>query len=133
MNQYPVLFLTFKDVEGRSFDLAYGKLRTVISDLCKKHVYLETCDLVDTDDAEKFRRLKSENGEESDIQNSLKTIMRMMNAVYRKPVILLIDEYDVPLSKAEETKNKEYYRQMLVFMKERKYSSSHGTHMNICI
>ena len=37
----------------------------------------------------------------------------MMNAVYGKPVILLIDEYDVPLAKAEETKNKEFYRQML--------------------
>jgi len=113
MNQYPVLFLTLKDVEGRSFDLAYGKLKTVISDLCKKHAYLETSDLVDADDAEKFRRLKAEKGEESDVQNSLKTIMRMMMAVYGKPVILLIDEYDVPLAKAEETKNREFYRQML--------------------
>lgn len=113
MNQYPVLFLTLKDVEGRSFELAYSKLRTVIADVCKTHSFLENSDKVDPDDAEKFRRLKAEKGKENDIQNSLKTIMRMMKAVYGKPVILLIDEYDVPLSKAEETKNKEYYRQML--------------------
>ena len=113
MNQYPVLFLSLKDVEGRSFDLAYGKLRTVISDLCKKHAFLENSDQADQDDVEKFRRLKAEKGNEIDIQNSLKTIMRMMKAVYGKQVILLIDEYDVPLAKAEETKNKEFYRQML--------------------
>ena len=37
----------------------------------------------------------------------------MMHAVHGKPVILLIDEYDVPLAKAEASKNKEFYRQML--------------------
>lgn len=113
MNQYPVLFLSLKDVEGRNFEIAYDKLKSVISDVCKKHAYLENSTKVDPDDAEKFRRLKAEKGEESDVQNSLKTIMRMMNLFYGRPVILLIDEYDVPLSKAEETKNKDYYRQML--------------------
>ena len=113
MNRYPVLFLSLKDIEGRNFNLAYGKLKTVIADICKKQVNLENNDKVDPDDAEKFRRLKAEKGEEADLQNSLKTIMRMMTAVYGKPVILLIDEYDVPLSKAEETKNREYYEQML--------------------
>ena len=113
MNQYPVLFLSLKDVEGRNFDLAYDKLKTVIADLCKKHAYLEMNNLVDKDDVEKFRKLKAEKGEETDVQNSLNTIMRMMKTVYGKPVILLIDEYDVPLAKAEETKNKEFYRQML--------------------
>ena len=48
-----------------------------------------------------------------EIKNPLDTIMRIMHAVYGKPVILLIDEYDVPLAKAEETKNKEFYQQML--------------------
>ncbi|MDO5133707.1 MAG: AAA family ATPase [Eubacteriales bacterium] len=115
MNQYPVLFLTLKDVEGRNFDVAYGMLKTVIADLCKKlNPVMETCrDKVDKDDMELFTRLKSKKSEEEDVRNALKTIMRMMNAVYGKPVILLIDEYDVPLSKAEESKNKEYYDQML--------------------
>ena len=115
MNQYPVLFLTLKDVAGRNFDVAYGMLKTVIADLCKKlNPVLETCkDRVDQDDMELFIRLKSKKSEEEDVRNSLKTIMRMMNAVYGKPVILLIDEYDVPLSKAAESKNKDYYARML--------------------
>ena len=113
MNQYPVLFLTLKDVEGRSFELAYEKLKAVVADLCKKHVYLMNEAAVDADDRDIFIRLKAKTAGEEEIQNALKTIMRMMKAVYGKPVILLIDEYDVPLAKAEETKNKEFYRQML--------------------
>ena len=113
MNQYPVLFLSLKDVEGRSFDLAYSKLKTVVADLCKKHAYLAENEQTDPDDRIIFSRLKSKDANEEEIQNSLNTIMRMMKAVYGKPVILLIDEYDVPLAKAEETKNKEFYKQML--------------------
>ena len=113
MNQYPVLFLSFKDVEGRNFDLAYDKLKSVIADLCKKHASLVKNPEVDPFDVEIFQKLRGQTGTESEVQNFLKTLMRMMMAVYGKPVILLIDEYDVPLSKAEETKNQEYYRQML--------------------
>ena len=113
MNQYPVLFLTLKDVEGRDFDLAYDKLKAVIADLCKKHAFLAEEERIDPDDRDIFGRLKSKTAGEEEIQNSLKTIMRMMKAVYGKPAILLIDEYDVPLAKAEAAKNKEFYRQML--------------------
>ena len=113
MNQYPVLFLSLKDVEGRNYDLAYSKLKTVIADLCKKHEAIADNPKVNTADAEIFRRLMFQNAEEAEVQNALKTIMRMMKAVYNMPVILLIDEYDVPLAKAEETKNKAFYRQML--------------------
>ena len=113
MNQYPVLFLSLKDVEGLSFDSAFKMLKTALADLCKKHAYLQEEKAVDPDDVVKFGKLKSETGDLEDVKTSLKTIMRMMKAVYGKPVILLIDEYDVPLAKAEETKNKEFYRQML--------------------
>ena len=113
MNQYPVLFLSLKDVEGLTFVSAFKMLKIVLSDLCKKHVYLLEDKRVDPDDVMMFRRLKSETADLEEVKHSLKTIMRMMMAVYGKPVILLIDEYDVPLAKAEETKDKEFYRQML--------------------
>ena len=113
MNQYPVLFLSLKDVEGRCFELAYDKLKAVIADLCKKNESLADGKDVNPFDKEIFLRLQAKTASEEEIQNSLKTIMRMMKAVFGRPVILLIDEYDVPLAKAEETKNKEFYRQML--------------------
>ena len=113
MNQYPVLSLTLKDVEGRSFQLAYGKLKAVLADVCKKHEALADSPKVNPADALIFRKLMFQTAEEAEVQNALKTIMRMMTSVYGRPVILLIDEYDVPLAKAEETKNRDYYRQML--------------------
>ena len=110
MNQYPVLFISFKDVEGLSFETAYGMLKTVIADLCKKVNPAMKAEKVDPDDLGVFAKLKAQNAEQEDVRNSLKTLMRMMHAVFGKPVILLIDEYDVPLAKAQVNG---YYHQML--------------------
>ncbi len=110
MNQYPVIFITLKDAESLSFSTAYDKLKAIIADVCKKVPELENDHRVDSADSEAFRRLRYQTASENDLQNSLKTIMRMMHAVYGKPVILLIDEYDVPLAKANENG---YYPQML--------------------
>lgn len=113
MNQYPVLFLSFKDVEGLNFTDAYGMLEGTISRLCIKFSELVDKENVNPADKETFLRLMHKKASLNEIKSSLDTIMRMMKAVYGKPVILLIDEYDVPLAKAEETKNKEFYKQML--------------------
>ena len=119
MNQYPVLFISFKDVDGLDFESAYGQLQSILADYCKTIVPQLENQSIDSADAEIFERLKYQNGSLSDIKGSLKTIMRMMNAVYGKPVILLIDEYDVPLAKASEknTAGNRYYVQMLDVIK----------------
>ncbi|MBR1684690.1 MAG: AAA family ATPase [Clostridia bacterium] len=119
MNQYPVLFISLKDVDGLDFEKAYGKLRVILADLCKKHTLLIGNDAVDPADKVIFEKLRFNEAGDEDIQNSLKTIMRMMNAVYGKPVILLVDEYDVPLAKASEknTEQNRYYEQMLDVIK----------------
>lgn len=65
------------------------------------------------EDREIFNRLISQNAKPEEVKTSLTTVMRMMKAVHGKPVILLIDEYDVPLAKAEAAKDKKFYRQML--------------------
>ena len=115
MNQYPVLFISLKDAEGLGFSGAYGMLRSILSDLCVKHSYLGSSERVDSDDAERFKRLKSKTAADDEIKGSLLLLSRMMAAHYGKPVILLIDEYDVPLAKAHEEKEagERYYGQML--------------------
>ena len=113
MNQYPVLFLSLKDVGGRDFNIAYDMLKAVIADLCKKNDFLTSEKNINPFDRDIFIRLQAKTASEEEVRNSLKTIMRMMKAVYGKSVILLIDEYDVPLSKAEETENQQYCKQML--------------------
>ena len=115
MNQYPVLFLTFKGVESLSFENAYEKLRVKLAELCKKHEKLLYSDQVNKADRNIFQKLMDRNAPYADVTDALKTIMRMMTAVYGKPVILLIDEYDVPLAKASElnTEENQYYAKML--------------------
>ena len=119
MNQYPVLFISFKDVDGLDFESAVVALRGVISDFCFKYSEIIESDKVDPIDKATFNLLKEKKVEPAAIKSSLKTIMRMMNAVYGKPVILLIDEYDVPLAKASEknTAQNRYYVQMLDVIK----------------
>ena len=119
MNQYPVLFVSFKDVDADTFEGAYKMLGASIADLCKKIGDVENNISVNQADRDIFSRLMYQKAEEQDIKNALKVLMRMMNAVYGKKVILLIDEYDVPLAKASEkdtTKN-QYYSKMLDVIK----------------
>ena len=119
MNQYPILFISFKDVDGLEFADAYDMLAGTIAKLCIRYLSLETEKKAAPADAAVFHRLMYEQASKEEIKNSLQTIMRMMNAVYGKPVILLIDEYDVPLSKASEknTAQNHYYEQMLDVVK----------------
>ena len=119
MNQYPVLLISFKDAEADTFESAYKMLGTSIADLCKKLLEIESSVSVNQADRDVFNRLMYQKAEEQDIRNSLKTIMRMMNAIYGKKVILLIDEYDVPLAKASEKDTAEngYYSKMLDVIK----------------
>ena len=109
-NQWPVLFLTLKSVEGLKFDSAYGMLEAVISELCVEHFYLAESQVVNPVHREIFLRLAKKTASEEEIKNSLYTIMAMMQTHYGKRVILLVDEYDVPLAKASENG---YYKQML--------------------
>ena len=115
MNQYPVLFLTLKGVEALSFEDAYEKLQVKLAGLCKTHEQLLESDKIDSDDRKVFLDLKAQQASYANVADSLKTIMRMMAAAYEKPVILLIDEYDVPLAKASEqnTEKNQYYAKML--------------------
>ena len=110
MNQWPVIFLSFKDAGGETFEDAYGLLQSIISQLYVEHAYLEKCAEIDESYKEIFTRLKRRQGNKTDVQISLRILMRMMQIYYGKQVILLIDEYDVPMAKAGV---KSYYNEML--------------------
>lgn len=119
MNQYPVLFISFKDAEADEFGVAYDRLKNNIADVCKSIPDLATESAVNPADVQIFERLMFNKASNAEVQSSLKTIMRMMHTVYGKKVILLIDEYDVPLAKASErdTKTNKYYSSMLDVVK----------------
>ena len=119
MNQCPVLFVSFKDVEAETFDSAYKMLMMKLADVCKSLTSVFDGKAADKDDKWIFEKLKSRSAGEEEVKSSIKTIMRMMNAIYGKKVILLIDEYDVPLAKASEkdTSKNGYYSKMLDVIK----------------
>lgn len=114
MNQWPVLFLTLKDVDGKKFEKAYGLLKQAVSKLCIEHSYLLQNEKVEPADAESFSKLMYRRGDDTDVQCALDTLLRMLKAYYGKDVILLIDEYDVPLAKASDNG---YYEEMLDVMR----------------
>ena len=114
MNQFPTLFLSFKDVNGATFERAFEMLKFTLSQLCIEHAYLLANDKIDEGYKEIFEKLKNQTASITDVKGSLLVMMKMMQIHYKKPVILLLDEYDVPLSKAS---GNCYYQQMLEIIK----------------
>ena len=114
MNQYPTVFVSFRQVDGLNFAGAYDMLTWVISELYKKHLYLLDSDKIDNTDKDIAKQLVRGDASLKDTKGSLLLLTRMMQQHYGKPVILLIDEYDVPVAKAN---NNGYYAEMLDVMK----------------
>ena len=113
MNQWPVLFLTFKDVNGLTFASAKEMLLNRIAEIYNDHSYLLEGPKVRENDRKVFEQLADEvSGTPTDamLKTSIALLMKLMRDYYGKPVILLLDEYDVPIAKASANG---YYAEML--------------------
>jgi len=110
MNKWPVISISLKSVEGKNFQIAYGRLKTVISSVCKKHMALADSDKANPADKELFRDLLFQKANVENLSDCLLILSRMMSDHYGKPAIILIDEYDVPLAKAN---SNGYYEDMI--------------------
>ena len=110
MNQWPVLFLSFKEVNGTVFDHAFNLLKFTLAQFCDDHAYLTESEKVTEEQKRIFRRLNDQTASLTDVQGALLVLIKMMRAYYGKPVILLLDEYDVPIAKASANG---YYTEML--------------------
>ena len=113
-NQWPVLFLSFKRVDGLDFGSAYEMLCTVLAEVCVTHGYLQESARVAPYDKNLLKRIEAGTATQVELKNSFVTLTRAMAAHYGKPVILLLDEYDVPIAKASA---KGYYAEMLDVVK----------------
>lgn len=113
-NQCPTLFLSLKRVDGLDFQNAYGMLGAVLAELCVEHQYLLGSDRVATYDKRLFTRVMDNAATPTEIKNCLLALTRAMWAYYGKRVVLLIDEYDVPVAKSN---SHGYYLEMLDVMK----------------
>ena len=115
MNQYPTIFLSFKDVAGETFEIAYERLKGQIAKLCEKLEPQLSDAPLSARQRRRFNLLKDRKADVVEIDYSLDFLMGLLRSVYGKRVVLLIDEYDAPLNNAHEKDAVEsgFYRRTL--------------------
>lgn len=114
MNHWPTIFVSFRRVDGLDFQGAYDMLSLVISELFRNHLYLLDSDRVNDYDKRTIKRIAEGEATVKDMKNSLVLLIGAMRQHYNKKVILLMDEYDVPIAKAN---SHGYYQEMLDVIK----------------
>lgn len=114
MNQYPVLFLSLKDVDGTNFNNAFELLKFVLAQCCENHDYLLESNKISEQHKNLFNSVRNRTASVTDVQGFILVLTNMMQVFYNKSVILLLDEYDVPLAKAS---SNGYYKEMLEIIK----------------
>ena len=100
LGTYPVIYITLKDVKGKNFKEMLLSLKTELVELFIEYSeLLKSKKLLDIE-KEMFNKILNLKANEIELQNALKLLTRLLNKEYERPVILLLDEYDVPLQNA---------------------------------
>ncbi len=118
MGKFPVIAISLKSVDGRSFESASAALRTVIGNEAGRFRFLRESTVLDQEEKDAYQRLIKVGMDSRAIYDmtedvaaaSLKTLSQLLSKHYGQKVILLIDEYDVPLDKAFQAG---YYDEMI--------------------
>ena len=118
MGKFPVISISLKSVDGRSFESASAALRTVIGNEAGRFRFLKSSDRLTKDEKEAYAQMTEVGSSQGGIytmtekvaEASLKTLSQLLQKHYGQKVILLIDEYDVPLDKAFQAG---YYEEMV--------------------
>ena len=125
MSEYPVILISLKGVDGETFTGALSRLLSVIKELYAYFAFIENNEALDEYDRKEFRFIRdftcdgnidlfntsNQLKATTAILDSVKTLTRLLNKVYGRKSIVLIDEYDVPLQKAQVNG---YYNQIKV-------------------
>ena len=114
MGKYPVVFVSLKGVDGLTFDVAYKALCEIVRKEALRLQFLNESERLTTDEKKSLKRITSGEYDEMDIRNSLQTLSSLLEKHYGQKVILLIDEYDVPLDKAY---HHGYYNEMVALIR----------------
>ena len=95
--QYPVIFLTFKDVKCSTWSETFQKIRKIISLEFIRHEELENSTKLSSYEKEQYHLLAGESANEIDYQMSLQLLSLLLHKHYGKECIIIIDEYDTPI------------------------------------
>ena len=99
LGAYPVIYLTLKDAGLMTYEMMIMQLKTIMMELFYEHKELLEGEMSEGERTI-FNKILSANATDVDLLNSLKMLSKIMYQYYNKPVVLLLDEYDVPLQNA---------------------------------
>ena len=119
MGKFPVIFLSFKDVEGLTLEQARYSLAEKIAKEAKRFRFLLESDRLEADEKDHYRAIIAQNGgqftmNERILPSSLQILSELLQKHYEKKTIILIDEYDVPLDKAFQNG---YYKEFVALIR----------------
>lgn len=112
--QYPVIFLTFKDVKSMTWEETFQKIRRLISLEFIRHNELETSSVLTAYEKEQYHLLAGDSGDEVDYQMGLQLLSLLLHRHYGRECIIIIDEYDTPIQQGH-TCN--FYPEIVNFMR----------------
>lgn len=115
MGQYPVISLTLKSGKQSTLDSSFACLINAISDEFRRHSYVLSSEFFDEYEIERYKKFQQERATVNEYKSSLKFLCQCLEVYHQKKVILLLDEYDVPLEGAYVN---HFYEEMIDFIRE---------------
>lgn len=112
--QYPVIFLSFKDVKCSSWQETFQKISKLISLEFMRHSELESSSVLSSYEKEQYHRFASENINEVDCQMGLQLLSLLLHKHYDKECVIIIDEYDTPIQQGHLC---DFYNEIVDFMR----------------
>ncbi len=112
--QYPVIFLSFKDVKCSSWQETFQKISKLISLEFMRHNELENSSVLSSYEKEQYHRFASENINEVDCQMGLQLLSLLLHKHYDKECVIIIDEYDTPIQQGHLY---DFYNEIVDFMR----------------
>jgi len=112
--KYPVIMLSFKSTKKPSWEESYSYLKYLINEEFHRHRYVLDTDVIEENKKEQFRRIVNNTAEQIEYEQSVRFLSECLFKYYKKEVVILFDEYDVPLDSAW---NGQYYASMISFIR----------------
>jgi len=100
LGYYPCIYLTLKDLKNKNYEAMMQQFRIVLSDLYIEYVELLNSKKILDIEKEMFNTILNLKANETEMKNSIKMIAKILSKQYEKKVMLIIDEYDVPIQSA---------------------------------
>ncbi len=112
--QYPVIFITFKDVKFSTWEATVDKIKSLLQDEYGRHRELVDSDKLPQYEKEYYSRILEGAANEVELTSALERLSKMLAAHYRKAPIIIIDEYDTPI---QEGHSGDFYNEIIGFMR----------------